>query len=299
MHTRQGQVASSFEQGINLRVQSNAEIGNTESSFMGNHWLLVHNLLRTAQLDTCHCEYTYSQPPIKRHPHLAPMKACEQVQYSVLHSVTAYRHPRYRATNCSEQTVALYRDWTVIIYYRYSALGPVMAETRAQSGDWYGSGTLHPGQILRGSLPLLSTAFRRSNFHHQVPPRRERSQRRKVDLWARILSGNFVEMTTSMPLRDLSHAPNLRHGIDGFTSPPKEGVLRIFSPLKIRRLRPGLNPRTWILKASTLPLDHRSRLIGLYVIIKYTKQEKFKILVFTNVSASWEQLQHSRPKRPP
>ena len=32
-----------------------------------------------------------------------------------------------------------------------------------------------------------------------------------------------------------------------------------FFTLKIRRLRPGLNPRTWVLKASTLPLDHRSR----------------------------------------
>ena len=41
-------------------------------------------------------------------------------------------------------------------HYRYSALGPVWAETRVQSGDWYGSGTLHPGQVLRGSLPLLS-----------------------------------------------------------------------------------------------------------------------------------------------
>ena len=41
-------------------------------------------------------------------------------------------------------------------YYRYSAFGPVLAETRAQSGDWYGSGMLHPGQVLRGSLPLLS-----------------------------------------------------------------------------------------------------------------------------------------------
>ena len=30
-----------------------------------------------------------------------------------------------------------------------------MAGTRAQSGDWYGSDTLHPGQVLRGSLPLL------------------------------------------------------------------------------------------------------------------------------------------------
>jgi len=59
--------------------------------------------------------------------------------------------------------------------------------------------------------------------------------------------------------RDLLHAENLRHGTDGFTSPPKEGVLRIFSPLKIRRLRLGLNPRTWVPKASTLPLGHRSR----------------------------------------
>ena len=59
--------------------------------------------------------------------------------------------------------------------------------------------------------------------------------------------------------RDLLHSANLRHGTDGFTSPPKEGVLRIFFALKIRWLRPGLNPRTWVLKTSTLPLDHRSR----------------------------------------
>jgi hypothetical protein len=61
--------------------------------------------------------------------------------------------------------------------------------------------------------------------------------------------------------RDLLHAATLRHGTDGFTSPPKEGVLRIFSPLKIRRIRPGLNPRTWVPKARKLPLDHRSRVI--------------------------------------
>ena len=52
--------------------------------------------------------------------------------------------------------------------------------------------------------------------------------------------------------RDLLHAANLRHGTDGFTSPRKEGVLRISSPLKIRRLRSGLNPRSWVPKASTL-----------------------------------------------
>ena len=142
-------------------------------------------------------------------------------------------------------------------YYWYSALGPVWAETRVQLGNWYGSGTLYPGQVLRGSLPLLSPTF-----HHQVPPcppRRERSQRRKWELRARMLSGNFAEMTTSTPFRDLLlHAANLRHGTNGFTSPPKEGILRIFLPLKIWRLRAGLNLRTWVLKASTLPLDHRS-----------------------------------------
>ena len=57
-------------------------------------------------------------------------------------------------------------DASLVIYIystsippRYSALGPVWAETRVQSGDWYVSGTLHPGQVFRDSLPLLSPAF--------------------------------------------------------------------------------------------------------------------------------------------
>ena len=37
----------------------------------------------------------------------------------------------------------------------------------------------------------------------------------------------FAEMTTSTPFRDLLHAANLRHGNDGFTSPPKEGFGRV------------------------------------------------------------------------
>ena len=32
-----------------------------------------------------------------------------------------------------------------------------------------------------------------------------------------------------------------------------------FFALKIQRLQPGVNPRTWVPKASTLPLDHQSR----------------------------------------
>jgi len=42
--------------------------------------------------------------------------------------------------------------------------------------------------------------------------------------------------------RNLLHAVQLRHGTDGFTSPPKEGMLRIFFALKIRRLSAGCEP---------------------------------------------------------
>ena len=41
--------------------------------------------------------------------------------------------------------------------------------------------------------------------------------------------------------------------------PSEERRAEDFFALKIRRLRPGANPRTRVPKASTLPLDHRSR----------------------------------------
>jgi len=46
---------------------------------------------------------------------------------------------------------------------------PSLVGTRAQSCDRYGSGTLHPRQVLGGRLPLLSPAFRPSHFSRQVP----------------------------------------------------------------------------------------------------------------------------------
>jgi len=47
-------------------------------------------------------------------------------------------------------------------FIRIQPRRPGLAGTRAQSCDRYGSGTLHPGQVLGGSLPLLSPALRRS-----------------------------------------------------------------------------------------------------------------------------------------
>ena len=42
--------------------------------------------------------------------------------------------------------------------------------------------------------------------------------------------------------RDLLHAANLRHGTDGFTSPLKEGVMRIFFALKNLTALAGFEP---------------------------------------------------------
>jgi hypothetical protein len=118
------------------------------------------------------------------------------------------------------------------IHY-YSALEAELAGTRAQSCYRCGSGTLYPGQVLGGNLPLLSPAFRRSHFRRQVPvrpQRRERSQQRKVELSARNCPVILPKFRLPLRFRYLLHAANLRHGTDGFTSSLKEGVLRIFSP---------------------------------------------------------------------
>jgi hypothetical protein len=42
----------------------------------------------------------------------------------------------------------------------------------------------------------------------------------------------------------LLHAVNLRHGTDGFTSPPKEVMLRIFITLKNPSTSAGIEPAT-------------------------------------------------------
>jgi len=88
---------------------------------------------------------------------------------------------------------------------------------------------------------------RRSNFLHQTSPRvspRESTQRRKVELCARNVREFCLNADLHFTFRGLLHAVKLRHGTDGFTSPPKERSAEDFFVLKIRRLRPGANPRT-------------------------------------------------------
>jgi len=86
---------------------------------------------------------------------------------------------------------------------------------------------------------------RRSNFRHQASPGaspRESTQRRKVELWARNVRNFCLNADLHVTFKDLLHAVNLRHGTDGFTSPPKEGVLRIFFRSKNPTASAGCQP---------------------------------------------------------
>jgi hypothetical protein len=52
--------------------------------------------------------------------------------------------------------------------------------------------------------------------------------------------------------KGFSTCRKILHGADGFTSPPKEGLLRIFVALKSPSPRLGLNPQTLAQVSSTL-----------------------------------------------
>jgi hypothetical protein len=62
------------------------------------------------------------------------------------------------------------------------------------------------------------------------------------------------------------------------------------SPWKIRRLWPGSNPRTWVPKARTLPVDHRSR-----CTVGYAYMNVFFVLMWG--THSWNLYKHFRYTR--
>jgi hypothetical protein len=108
---------------------------------------------------------------------------------------------------------------------------------------------------LQPSKAYCAIWVRRSSFQHQASPRMERRWNCGREMFGKFCLNFYFYIT----FRNLLHAVKLRHGTNGFTSHSKEGVLRIFFALKIRQLQLGANLRTWVPKASTLPLDHRSR----------------------------------------
>jgi hypothetical protein len=95
----------------------------------------------------------------------------------------------------------------------------------------------------------------------------------------RARNGRQILPVTQLPRnhRVLYHAANLRNGANGFTNlPKKKGMLRIFSPVEMRRLRPGLNPRTRVPEASmlttyphTLFLDNQWKIIFSFTPVSF------------------------------
>jgi hypothetical protein len=147
-------------------------------------------------------------------------------------------------------------------FYRYSALWPVSAETRAQSGERYGSGTLHPEQILRSSLPLLSPRLDVPTFATRCPHVRRDARDPSGGRWnGEREYGPVILPKWRLPRHlGIFYMPHIYDmGPTALLPLRRKACWGFFLPLKIRRLRPCLNPRTWVLKASTLPLDHRSR----------------------------------------
>ena len=108
-----------------------------------------------------------------------------------------------------------------------------MAGTRAQSCERYGSGTLYPGQFLEGSLPSFPLPLDVPTFAARCLYVRNDAKDSSSERWncgLEICPVILPKFGLPRKFRDLLHAANLRHGTDDFTSPPKEGVLRIFSP---------------------------------------------------------------------
>ena len=91
-------------------------------------------------------------------------------------------------------------------------------------------------------------------------------QQRKVEIWARNCREFCRKWRLTRHFCVLLHAVNLRHGTDGFTSPPKEGALRIFSPEKSDGFGRVWTRELGYQRPARLPLDHRSRL--LFIILQ-------------------------------
>ena len=92
-----------------------------------------------------------------------------------------------------------------------------------------------PFPAARQTPNLEGQWLERSNSRHKGPPASESTRANPAarggtmgEKWPRILP----KVATSTSLLGSFTYRKLRHGADGFTSPPKEGELRIFSPEK-------------------------------------------------------------------
>ena len=119
-------------------------------------------------------------------------------------------------------------------------------------------GGLCPRMPCKRRLIVQTLIFSRSYLHRQVSPP-ETLAVKGGTTWAR--NGRWILPENARLPRNIHGSLTCRKSVwEKRLYFPSEGWrAEDFFPWKIRRLRPGLNPRTWVPKASTLPLDHRTR----------------------------------------
>ena len=114
-------------------------------------------------------------------------------------------------------------------------------------------------------LIVQSLVFSRSYLHHQVSPP-ETLVVKGGTTWAR--SGQWILPENARPPRNIQGSFTCRKSTTRYKRlyfpSERRPAEDFFSPWKIRRLRPGLNPRTWVPKASQLPLDQSYSLKSSY-----------------------------------
>ena len=129
------------------------------------------------------------------------------------------------------------------------------------------------------TLIVQTLVFSRSYLHSQESPPETLVVKRGTK-WAR--NGRWILPENARLPRNIQGSFTCRKST---TWDKRLCTDNVFLPVKIRRLRSGLNPRTWVPKASTLPLDHRSRLVN---VVKQTTTSCIKITPFIAGILSWE-----------
>ena len=102
---------------------------------------------------------------------------------------------------------------------------------------------------------LEDQRLERSNSRHQVSPASETTRANPSSgrwNYGREIAENFAESVTSTSL-----LCSLRHATDGFTTPPKEGALRIFSPETFDGFGRVWTRELGYQRPARSPLDHR------------------------------------------
>jgi len=79
-------------------------------------------------------------------------------------------------------------------------------------------------------------------------------------MWARISRKFCLTLRLPRQFRDLLHPQICDMGPTALLPFRRKACWGFFRPEKSWQLWPGLNPRTWVLKGSTLTLDHQSHL---------------------------------------